>query len=207
MLYKYIITHEKYLLKSGVACLRKYIFALMLFSLVVLLPSCLYASEETELTTEDFFRRLSFAYSRVPSGISKAQIESDIKRVSENSIMLGYNSSVMILVNTHKGVRGTISNIAVTYFLGDPELENTASLHGNDKIFESICTQVIYAVNKNITAAAARNLLSEIGLFGPMLDGVQRSRTLSDYSYILRLQPNDMAVMVISHAAEGKIKK
>ena len=121
--------------------------------------------------------------------------------------MLGYNSSVMILVNTHKGVRGTISNIAVTYFLVDPELENTASLHGNDKIFESICTQVIYAVNKNITAAAARNLLSEIGLFGPMLDGVQRCRTLSDYSYILRLQPNDMAVMVISHAAEGKIKK
>ena len=61
-------------------------------------------------------------------------------------------------------------------------------------------------MNKDITAAAARNLLAEIGLFGSMLDGVQRSRTISDYNYILRLQPNNMAVMVVSHVKAGHIK-
>lgn len=178
----------------------------MLCSLVCFVPSCSYAYDEMGLTSEDFLRRLTFAYSRVPKGISKTQIESDAKKISENTMMLAYNSSVMMLINFRKGAAGTIESIAVTYFIGDPELSGTSPHESNEKVFESICTQVIYAVNKDITAAAARNLLAEIGLFGSMLDGVQRSRTISDYNYILRLQPNNMAVMVVSHVKAGHIK-
>jgi hypothetical protein len=46
-------------------------------------------------------------------------------------------------------------------------------------------------------AAQAKIILEGIGIQGEIFDGTQRSKSVEDYLYITRLQPNGVAIMLV----------
>ena len=87
-------------------------------------------------------------------------------------------------------------------FAADDEEELPSYSRGSQSgelLFESVCAQVMFTLHSRMTRQLARNSLKKMGLYGKLLDGLQRSCRLDDYQYLMRMQPNGMILMVVSH--------
>ena len=177
--------------------------------LVLLVVACSIASAsehsaETNLgmTAEDFIGKMGYACSRVPSGMSRELLEENYTPSNGTSDVIAYNSSVIILLNREKSSK-ILRNVAVSYVFEQSERSENYHDHGykpdEEVVFSSICMQTLLALNSGMTVPDARAILKEIGLYGALLDGVQRSVKRNGLMYIMKLQPNGMAVMAVSH--------
>ena len=57
--------------------------------------------------------------------------------------------------------------------------------------------QIPFSLHPTMRAAQAKIILEGIGIQGEIFDGVQRSKSVDDYLYITRLQPNGVAIMLV----------
>lgn len=163
------------------------------------------ASENTTglgITVADFIDKLGYACSRVSNGITEGQIEANMQINDDKNVTISFSSSIIILINRHKSAQ-YVRNVAVTYVFEDSDKSANYHDHGytpdDEVIFSSICMQTVLALNKGMTVPEARELLKAIGLYGALLDGLQRSKKHNGNLYIMKLQPNGMAVMAVSH--------
>lgn len=154
------------------------------------------------MTAYEFIGKMGYACSRVPSGMSREQLEENYSPSNSDSDVIAYNSSVIILLNREKASK-LLRNVAVSYVFEQWEHSENYHDHGyradEEVVFSSICMQTLLALNNGMTVPEARAILKEIGLYGELLDGVQRSVRHEGLMYIMKLQPNGMAVMAVSH--------
>ncbi len=137
----------------------------------------------------------------MPRGFSSARIAEDIQKTGKISSILEYNKAIILIINETKDQK-ELKNIAVAYIIGEAEHQKHSSkvaIPDNNIIFESICKQIIFALDKTMTESGTRKILTSIGLYGSVLDGLQRSNTINGFNYIMKLQPNGMIMMVVSH--------
>lgn len=156
------------------------------------------ASEGMGLTSAAFLRRLGYASARVARGFSSVQI-ADSRRSESNSV-LEYNSSIMLVLGDTE--KHELKSVAVAYTIGSAEPRPLYMRGGppdNETIYENICKQVIFALNDDMSDSGATEILEKIGLYGPLLDGAQRSCKIKGFSYMMKLHPNGMVVMAVSH--------
>jgi len=179
---------------------RKIFFAAICFACVFFNSSEAFChAKGMTINLETFITRLGYVYQQVPIGFSSADIRSGMHKMGDLEYMLEYNNDVMLLINAENKIN--IKNIAVTCILKEDHAPLTAEATeepGNDTVFESICRQVIFALDKSVTDSGAKEILTSIGLFGPVLDGIQRSYKIHGLDYIMKLQANGMLVMVAS---------
>ena len=57
---------------------------------------------------------------------------------------------------------------------------------------------MIFALDNNMSNSEAEKTLKSIGIYGNMLDGIQRSSSVNGYRCMLKLSPGGMIMMVIS---------
>ncbi|MCE5201574.1 MAG: hypothetical protein LLF78_03555 [Synergistaceae bacterium] len=152
------------------------------------------------ITSSKFLEKLGYAGSRVSHGLSSAQIYKR-QHKSEKKFAIEYNSAVMLIINEARESE-ELKNVAVSYIIDENEHQRHYARDGmveDGDVFESICIQVMIALHAKITVETAREKLMTIGLYGSMLDGRQRSCTSGEYRYIMKLQPNGMALLVVAH--------
>ena len=172
---------------------------------MVIFASASAAAERKEglgITMADFIDKLGYACSRVPHRITEQPLDDNYHTNDDGNVTISYSSSIIILINRHKSAQ-YVRNVAVTYVFEDSDKSANYHDHGytpdEEVIFSSICMQTVLALNRGMTVPEARDLLKAIGLYGALLDGVQRSKKHDGNLYIMKLQPNGMAVMAVSH--------
>ena len=179
--------------------LKKIFIAVIVFTYMLTWCSECFCNDDLGMSTGALIKRLGYACSRVYAGFSKARISSGMHKVDNSGYVLEYNSRIMLLIN--EGDKKNIKNVAVTYIMGDdghPQHYAKGGIPDNDTVFESVCKQVIFALDETITDSGADKILASIGLHGPVLDGFQRSHKTNGLNYIMKLQPNGMIMMVVS---------
>ncbi len=166
----------------------KRFFCFTILILFILSPLA-YSSDKNcfTVTTDAFLKKLSFAAARVPYGLTSDQIKKDLMLSDTGDFIIPYSTSLMLLIK-RESHSNKVKNIAVTFFYNDPEPETGDTYHSsqnNETVFRNICMQILFSLHPTMRAE------------GEIFDGVQRSKSVDDYLYITRLQPNGVAIMLV----------
>lgn len=178
----------------------KKLFRSTILILLILSPVA-YSSDKNcfAVTTDAFLQKLRFAAARVPYGLTNDQIKKDLMLSDTGDFIIPYSTSLMLLIK-RESHSNKVKNIAVTFFYNDPEPETGDKYHSsqnNETVFRNICMQILFSLHPKMKAAQAKLILEEIGIQGEIFDGTQRSKSVEDYLYITRLQPNGVAIMLV----------
>ena len=170
--------------------------ALLLFALCVPLAA---EAKDLGMDAASFFKNLGYAAARVRYGVSPTEIEKG-KKSTGTGFVVDCDESVMLIVNVSGG--SGVKNVAVAYAADDedaqPRYSRGGSLSG-ETMFENVCSQLMFALHSQMTRQMAKATLRKLGLDGKLLDGIQRAAHIEDCVYLMKMQPNGMVVMVVSH--------
>jgi hypothetical protein len=176
-------------------------FALPMLALLLFALCAPPAAEAKDLgmNAAAFFKNMGYAAARVRYGVSPTEIEKG-KKSTGTGFVVDCDESVMLIVNVNSG--GSVKNVAVAYAAGDEEEQPRYSRGGSlsgETMFENICSQLMFALHSQMTRQTAKATLKKLGLDGKLLDGIQRSSRIEDCVYLMKMQPNGMVLMVVSH--------
>lgn len=152
------------------------------------------------LTIPVFLTQMGIAEEKVEWGYPPSKIEEDLVITSPESYAAEYNSATVLFINMSHGGK-TIRNVALSFIVSDrnsSEEFKRSGLIGGEEQYRSLCTQLILALNPEMSAEEGHRILKKLGLFGPVLDGRQRYCRQGGLAYIMRLQKNGAIMLVIS---------
>lgn len=150
------------------------------------------------LSGEEFLTRMAVSSFRVGGGFSSSQIMNAER--GENSIVLTYNSDIFMVVNETLPPR-EVKNIYVACMFQEShpgEHPNKGVAYSCSEIFVYICKQVMSALHTSLDEAGLQKMITELGMDGELLDGVQRRVRFGDCKYIVKYNENGMLIMVAS---------
>ena len=150
------------------------------------------------MDVQSFLKGFGYAAARTKYGVTASEIEAGLKK-TESGCIVDCGSSIMLIVNA-RSRDGLVRTAAVAYAADDEEepLYSSGSQPA-ELLFENVCAQMLFALHNRMTKDLARRSLRKLGLYGKLLDGVQRSCRIDDYVYLMKMQPNGMILMVVSH--------
>ena len=87
-----------------------------------------------------------------------------------------------------------LNYIALTF-----SVDTEASLKSADgeSQYESLCRQLVFALEEGATNDTASELLTKLGLFGPVLDGVQRAERSGKFTYMTRYCESNIMLLIV----------
>ncbi|NLD06021.1 MAG: hypothetical protein GX672_09080 [Synergistaceae bacterium] len=185
---------------TGVCFKLKKISLITALFLILLFTKEAPCSEGMGISSSYFLKRMGYACVKVKNGISSVTIASEIQDAGKSKRFLDCGNKLM-LVLTESEDEKELLNVAIMYFVDtnvDEERSSSISRSYENSRFENICRQLIFSLDRDISDSEAESTLRSIGIYGNMLDGVQRSRTVKGYRCMLKLQPGGMIMMVIS---------
>lgn len=181
-----------------VISLRKLFLAFMVCSVCIMCRLSAFAADNLGLTGEEFLTRLANVSFRVPYGFSSTQVMG--AEHSDDSIILSRNNSVFLTIQETPPPR-EVKNISAVLITqseeGGKELSKSAG-PGDNIVFESVCTQIMYALHPSLKDEDAGRLMKGLGMRGEVLDGTQRSFRYGSLKYITKYSKNGMLIMVVS---------
>ncbi len=160
-----------------------------------------YCSEGMGISSANFLKRMGYACFKVKNGISGSAITSGVLDAGKGKKIVECGSRLMlVLTESEKG--NELLNVAVVYLMDinaeDGAANETISRSYENIRFESICRQLIFSLDSKISDSETESTLKSIGIYGNMLDGVQRSRAVNGYKFMLKLQQGGILMMVVS---------
>lgn len=185
--------------------MKKLLFAAVVSLLVLCTAAAGMCGEGRDMgfSRETFIRMLGASYLHVHRGFSEIRIKREMQKTGESSAVIPFNAAVAITMNGNDST-GMLKNIAVVMATADADVEEKdrhiqGRSHGNNNIvFEDACIQTIAAVDSEMDSAEARDILKALGIYGPVLDGLQHSATIGRFRCMMKLQPNGVIIMAIS---------
>ena len=152
------------------------------------------------ISSAHFLNKMGYASTKIKDGISSVTIASETKNFGRSKKVIECSAKLM-LVLTESEKENELLNVALMYLVnsntdGDKSTAISKSFENNR--FESICRQMIFALDNNMSNSEAEKTLKSIGIYGNMLDGIQRSSSVNGYRCMLKLSPGGMIMMVIS---------
>lgn len=180
--------------------MKKIFFAVTIIFSSFVFCSSAFCSGGMGISKNSFINKLGYSSTLVFNGFSSSRIATGFQKTDKHNTVLEYNSSLMLIISETNNNR-EVKSIAVVYTIVDNENELHYAKGGppdNDVVFENICKQIIFALNNRMTDSEATKILKSIGLYGSVLDGIQRSRTIDEYSYMMKLQPGGIIMLVVS---------
>lgn len=157
-------------------------------------------SEGMGISSDYFLKRMGSACVKVKDGISNVTVASEIHDSGKSKKLLDCGNKFMIVL-TDSDDEKELLNVALIYFMDistEEEKSSSISRSYENSRFESVCRQMIFSLDSNISETEAENALRALGIYGSMLDGRQRSSSVKDYRCMLKLQPGGTIMMVIS---------
>lgn len=179
--------------------MRKKLLAAAAALILIMEPGAVYAGGGMGVTRAVFLTQMGVAYGRVKWGYSVERIEEEMLATPEGNYVAEYNDSIALFVNMQNKDR--VKNAALSFVISDGEVfpgSSRAALPDGEEQYEGVCTQLILATNLNMTEKRARAILTELGLFGPVLDGRQRCVRDGRFVYIMKLHKTGAVILVVS---------
>ena len=177
--------------------MKKTVLSVLFIILSLSAPA--FAANGLEVSAPSFLKAFNKASARVTKGLSPTQTEEGKSDAPNGDIIIARDTSIIMTLKRQKD-SAKLDNISVSYFY-DPEAYSSSPKDAPDAslIFSNMCLQVIFALNENIEDSKARSALRELGIHGPMLDGLQRRKVIGERVYIMKFQPNGVTIMAVSH--------
>jgi len=152
------------------------------------------------ISSAHFLNKMGYASTKIKDGISSATIASGLQNFGRSKKVIECSAKLMlVLTESEKG--NELLNVALMYLVnsstdGDKSTAISKSFENNR--FESICKQMIFSLDSSMSDSEAEKNLKSLGIYGNMLDGIQRSCSVNGYRCMLKLLQGGMIMMVIS---------
>lgn len=153
------------------------------------------------ISPDIFLKKMGHACIKVKDGVTSVNIASGIRNADRSRKFLECGNKMMLVLTGSKENSNELENVALLYYMEtgtDIQKNSSVSRSYDDSRFKNICRQMIFSLDSAITDSDAENALRSIGIYGNMLDGIQRSSSIKGYKCMLKLQPGGMLMMVIS---------
>lgn len=146
-----------------------------------------------------FLTQMGVAYGRVKWGYSPDRLDSDLLKTPEGNYVAEFNSSIALFINMTQDGR-LVKNAALSFLLAPRETEENGNpdLPDGEEQYIGVCTQLILASNLNMDIRKAKTILTDLGVYGPVLDGRQRHVREGRHVYIMKLHKTGAVILVVS---------
>ena len=130
---------------------------------------------------------------RVKWGFSPERIKESVVRTPDGNYAAEYSPEIFLYLYVEPGDEN-LNYIALTF-----SVDTEASLKSADgeSQYESLCRQLVFALEEGATNDTASELLTKLGLFGPVLDGVQRAERSGKFTYMTRYCESNIMLLIV----------
>lgn len=176
--------------------------ALLMILIAVSSPSAAPAAQMQKnlgMSLSVFLTQMGVAYGKVKWGYSPDRLDDSLIKTPEGGYMAEYNESIALFINmTDNGEK--IKNTALSFIMTAPGMgfETPRGMPDGEEQYVGVCTQLILASNLNMDIKTAGEILTELGVYGPVLDGRQRHVRSGRFTYIMKLHKTGAVIMVVS---------
>ena len=151
------------------------IFAI-LAALCMMLPARCAEAASLGMSVPVFIAHMGMAFDRVKWGFSPERIKESVVRTPDGNYAAEYSPEIFLYLYVEPGDEN-LNYIALTF-----SVDTEASLKSAD------------GESTNDTAS---ELLTKLGLFGPVLDGVQRAERSGKFTYMTRYCESNIMLLIV----------
>ena len=171
-------------------------FFALLAALCILFPARCAEAASLGMSVPVFIAHMGMAFDRVKWGFSPEHIRESVIQTPDGNYAAEYSPEIFLYLYVEPGDEN-LNYIALSF-----SVDTEASLKSTDgeSQYESLCRQLVFALEEGATNESASELLTELGLFGPVLDGQQRAERSGKFTYMTRYcESNIMLLIVPAH--------
>lgn len=140
-----------------------------------------------------FIAHMGMAFDRVKWGFSPERIKHSLMRTPDGNYAAEYSPEIFLYLYVKPGDEN-LNYIAISF-----SVDTDAGLKSTDgeSQYESLCRQLIFALEDGATNETASGLLTDLGLFGPVLDGTQRAERSGKFTYMTRYCESNIMLLIV----------
>ncbi len=165
----------------------------LLAAIMFLMPVRAADAASLGMSVPVFIAHMGIAFERVKWGFSPERIKHSIMRTPDGNYAAEYSPEIFLYLYVEPGDEN-LNYIALSF-----SVETEAGLKSTDgeSQYESLCRQLIFALEDGATDETASRLLADLGLFGPVLDGVQRAERSGKFTYMTRYCQSNIMLLIV----------
>lgn len=168
------------------------IFILLLALALFAVPRAAEA-ETLGMSVPVFVAHMGIAFERVKWGFAPEEIRERLVRTDDGNYAAEYSPEIFLYLYVEEG-DDNINYIALSFTVN---AEASLKFVDGESQYESLCRQLILALENGVTEAAATEILTELGLFGPVFDGAQRVERRDRYTYMTRYYDSSIMLLIV----------
>ncbi|MDO5115619.1 MAG: hypothetical protein Q4D58_05930 [Synergistaceae bacterium] len=166
---------------------------------IFLCPFCARA-DELGITLPVFLTQMGIAFDQVKWGFSQRGLSESLVQMPNGNFAAEYNEDIVLYLNM-TAESNRLMNVALSFTVSEwreHERNRRSGLLDGEAQYESLCKQIILALDHRVTEKEVGALLEGLGLFGPVLDGRQRREISGRFIYMMRLYRNNIMFLATS---------
>ena len=140
-----------------------------------------------------FTAHMGMAFDRVKWGFSPEGIREKLVRTNDGNYAAEYSPEIFLYLFVEPGDEN-INYIALSFSVN---AESSLKSTDGESQYESLCRQLVFALEEGATEKSAAGMLSKLGLYGPVLDGRQRAERSKKYIYMTRYCESNIMLLII----------
>lgn len=171
--------------------------AMLLAAFLISASECSAAPAGLGMTLPIFMTQMGIAFDQVRWGFSSEALSEAMITTPEGNYAAEYSDEIILCVNMVPGTN-RIQNIAISFMVTDQRgASGRYDKDGGEAHYESLCEQILLAIDHSTTEKEAQDILTELGIFGPVLDGHQRCVRNGKYLYMMRFYQSNIMLLVL----------
>lgn len=165
----------------------------LLAAFMLLMPVRAADAASLGMSVPVFISHMGMAFDRVKWGFSTERIKHSLMQTPDGNYVAEYSPEIFLYLYVEPGDE-KLNYVAIS-FSADTE-EGLKSTDGESQ-YESLCRQLIFALEDGATDETASGLLTDLGLFGPVLDGAQRAERSGKLTYMTRYCESNIMLLIV----------
>lgn len=165
----------------------------LLAAIMFLMPVRAADAASLGMSVPVFIAHMGIAFERVTWGFSPERIKHSLMRTPDGNYAAEYSPEIFLYFYVEPGDEN-LNYIALSF-----SVETEAGLKSTDgeSQYGSLCRQLIFALEDGATDETASRLLTDLGLFGLVLDGVQRAERSGKFTYMTRYCQSNIMLLIV----------
>ena len=140
-----------------------------------------------------FIAHMGMAFDRVKWGFSPEHIKESVIRTPDGNYAAEYSPEIFLYLYVEPGDEN-LNYIALTFNI---DAESSLKSTDGESQYESLCRQLVFALEEGASNDSASKLLTKLGLFGPVLDGKQRAERSGKFLYMTRYYESNIMLLIV----------
>lgn len=143
------------------------------------------------INVKDFVARMGIAFNQAKQGFAPEEIHKRLVCTEDGNYAAEYRPEIFLYLYV-EGKEENINHVALSFTVaGESELKSAEGAY-----YESLCRQLIFALEEGATENSASEILRNLGLFDAVFDGAQRAHKGGIYTYMTRYYDSTIMLLI-----------